>query len=245
MRPFGRRCLVTAGLALALLAPAAGAEERIEAGPPNRYLTEEVTIAQGERLMFRNNDVATHDVTAEALGPDGKPLFSTPLIERGEEAFVEGSQYLTTGTYAYRCSVHPQMKGTLRVSAEGTPVPRPAPGTAPAADDRAPRVSVRILNRRLDVAARGGLLVRLRVDEAAVVRLTAVSRLRPGGPLVPVARLTARIPAAGVRRVALRLTPAGRRAFSSRRRLAVLVRARAADASDNRTLGVTGRELRG
>ena len=57
----------------------------------NRYSNPEIEIDQGEKVIFRNNDVATHDVTAEQKGPDGKPLFASELIDRGEEAEVEGA----------------------------------------------------------------------------------------------------------------------------------------------------------
>lgn len=238
-----RIVLMVVVVAAAPWAAPAGAEQRIDAAPPNRYVSPEVTIAQGEKLSFRNGDVAGHDVTADTAGPDGKPLFSTPIIFRGEEAVVEGSQYLTTGTYAFHCSVHPQMKGTLRVSTEGKPIPRPATDAPTVADERSPRLGARILNRRAQTVARNGLNVRVSVDEAAVVRLVAQARPRAGGPIVTIARGTARLPAAGVRRATLALTTAGRRALARPRSLGVLVRARAVDAAGNRAVRLTGRTL--
>ena len=50
------------------------------------------------------------------MGPDNGPLFHTPLIGQNQEAFVEGSQYLTTGSYAFVCSIHQNMTGTLTVT---------------------------------------------------------------------------------------------------------------------------------
>ena len=88
-------------------------------------------MAQGERLTFLNGDVTTHTVTANLSGSDGRPFFDSGNVAPGAEAFVERSQFLTTGTYAFHCSIHPFMTGTLTVTAEGTPVPRPVDTTKP------------------------------------------------------------------------------------------------------------------
>ena len=165
---------------------------------------------QGERLTFRNTDVAGHDVTARDPGPDNKPLFATPIIGAGESAFVEGSQYLTPGAYPFLCSIHPQMTGTLTVTGAGTPVPRPAPGTPAVADTTRPVTSARVSSRRLRVVRRARAIVAtVKVDEAATVTLRAVSRPRVGGPLVTVARGRVKLTAAGSRRVTM--TPHRRR----------------------------------
>jgi len=148
----GRRLLVLGTLVCALAWPSAAmADKRIEAGPSNKYTTPEVTIDQGEKLTFVNNDVAGHDVTATDKGPDGKPLFNTPIVNRGESAFVEGSQYLTAGHYAFLCSVHTDMKGTIHVTGNGTPKPRPGQPGGPAAgekDTQAPTLGVRLVRGR-------------------------------------------------------------------------------------------------
>lgn len=250
-----RGAFLTVAVAACLLFPArALAEEYIDAAPSNRYATTDVEIDQGERLVFRNSDIASHDVTAEAKGPDGKPLFGTPLINRGEQAAVAGSEYLTTGTYTFFCSVHQNMKGTLRVNSAGTPKPRPGagpggpgggPGASAPADDVAPSVGVKLLSRVLRmVRSREALRVRVRVDEAARVRLRAVARPRAGGPLVTLARAPLSVPGAGVRLVDLRLTRRGVSVLRGRRRpLAIVVRARAADAAGNTGSGADGRTL--
>src|SRR5918992_1543065 len=97
---FIRASLLTGIGLLAVLVPAGGAhaDERIQAGPSIRYTTPSVTVDQGERLTFQNLDVVGHDVTATQRGPDGRALFRTPVIGGGQEAFVEGSQFLTTGS---------------------------------------------------------------------------------------------------------------------------------------------------
>ena len=241
---------------LAVSIPAAAwAEERIDASPSNRYSTPSIEIDQGEKVMFRNGDVATHDVTAEQKGPDGKPLFASPLIERGEEAEVKLADTLATGQYGFFCSVHPQMKGTIKVNGNGTPKPRDgaaAPGAGDgstpgaAADDTDPVVGVRILSSAMRATRSAGVLkVSVSVDEAAAVTLLAVARPKAGGPLVTIATGRLAMDGAGKRKVEALLTKAGRRALRGRKRLAVVVTAKAVDEAGNvgeeahgRTLGV-------
>ena len=228
----------------------AWADKQITAEPQNRYGTPEVTIDQGEKLTFRNNDVAGHDVTANDKGPDGKALFSTKIISRGESAFVEGSQYLTTGHYAYFCSVHPNMKGTVHVTANGTPQQRPGSGgsggggsTGPK-DEQAPEVGVAIVSRAMKAVRRSrALRVRISLNEGGHVRLSAVARPKVGGRLVTVATGSVHMTSAGTKRASIRLTRAGRAAIARKGRLAVVITARATDNSGNRATGQHGRTL--
>ena len=248
---------LAAGVCAATIAvPAvAWAEERIEAQPSNRYSTPSIEIDQGEKVIFRNGDVATHDVTGEQKGTDGKPLFGSQLIDRGEEAEVKGADTLATGQYSFFCSVHPQMKGTITVTGNGTPKPRPggsptAPGGGgPAApvdpsDKTAPVVGVKILSSAMRTVRSAGVLkARVSVDEAAAVTLKAVARPRAGGPLVTVATGKITFDGAGKRKVEALLTKAGRRALRGRRRLAVVVTAKAVDRAGNVAEEAHGRTL--
>jgi polyvinyl alcohol dehydrogenase (cytochrome) len=80
------------------------------------YATPVATTGVGGPLSFVNLDLAKHDVVSEAKGPDGKPLFSTPLIDLGESAEVEGLDQVKSGqSYGFFCSIHPGMRGTLVV----------------------------------------------------------------------------------------------------------------------------------
>jgi plastocyanin len=214
-------------IALALLIPAgAGADERIQAGPTIRYTTPNVTMDQGERLTFQNLDIARHDVTARTHDAAHGSLFASPIIGNGEEAFVEGSQFLTTGSYEFFCSLHPEMQGTLNVTSAGTPTPRPTPGTAPPPDTTAPTVRVKIRSASVRRVRRArDLLVEVGVAEAATLALKATARV--GGRAATIAKGSLDIPGAGVRRPKLALTRAGRRALSRRSRMAVTVTARA------------------
>ena len=85
------------------------------------------TINQGERPNFTNGGALQHNVTAQANGPDKRALFSTPTLDGGQQALVEGTQYLTAGTYTFFCTIHPtQMQATLHVTGAGTPQARPS-----------------------------------------------------------------------------------------------------------------------
>src|ERR1051325_7982301 len=98
--------LLTAG-AVALTAAPALADGEIVAAVSDHFTTPSVTIAQGEKVTFRNTDVVTHDVTSEQAGADGAPLFQSAKIGLGQTALVEGTQYLTSGRYPFLCSLHP------------------------------------------------------------------------------------------------------------------------------------------
>jgi plastocyanin len=166
----GKGAIGTGLTALLVLAPATAlADQVINAAPQNRYTTPDVTIAQGERLSFSNNDIATHDVASDATNPDGSPLFKSDPAAFGQTKFVEGSQYLRTGTYTFYCSFHSFMKGTLHVSSAGTPAPRP--------DHTAPELRIGITATKLStVRATRKLPVAVSVDETATIKLTATAK---------------------------------------------------------------------
>lgn len=86
--------------------------------------------AQGVTANFVNQDeagpVSYHNVTASQGGPDGDPLFSSEtILGGGLSTPVVGTQYLSAGSYPFVCTLHSGMNGTLEVTPEGTPVPRP------------------------------------------------------------------------------------------------------------------------
>ncbi|MFL5779772.1 MAG: plastocyanin/azurin family copper-binding protein [Thermoleophilaceae bacterium] len=233
-----RRSLAAAVAALALAAPAASADQQIAAGPGTQYLTTSVTMDQGERLTFRNLDTTGHDVTARLPGVDGKPLFKTPVIGTGSTAFVDGSQYLTTGSYDFYCSIHPFMTGTLHVTAAGKPAPRPA-----RVDTRAPGVAVEIVSSKLGtVASSGKLRISFHTDERARVGISGSARA--GGKTYKIAKLTRKVQANRPVQLGLTLTTklqeALRRASKARFTVAVSTR----DAAGNRGAGSARRTLR-
>jgi plastocyanin len=80
---------------------------------------------QGEIVPFESTG-NTHNATAHDKGPDGKALFRSATIGSGVTG-VQGTQYLSAGTYTFFCTVHPTtMQATLVVDPNGTPQARPS-----------------------------------------------------------------------------------------------------------------------
>ena len=234
-RSFAAAASIGAVLAALGFAGVARADKAIVSAPQTIYLTPEVTMDQGEPLTLYNFDTAGHDVTSVAQHPGGTPLFSTPIIGFGEAAFVVGSQYLTTGSYEFFCSIHQYMQGTLTVSAAGTPAPAPGSGPKPA-DTAAPILGLRFEGRR-----KRKLLTEVSVDEPATVALNAVARA--SGRRVTVAKGTVEFTGPGRRKPALGLTRAGRRALAKPGRLSVTLSARAVDRAGNASSARVKRRL--
>jgi plastocyanin len=233
-----RRALAAAVATLALAAPAASADEQIAAGPGTQYVTTSVTIDQGERLTFRNLDTTGHDVTARLPGVDGKPLFRTPVIGTGSTAFVDGSQYLTTGSYDFYCSIHPFMTGTLHVTAAGKPVKRPA-----RPDTRAPGVAVEIVSSKLGkVASSRKLRISFHTDEAATVGVSGSARA--GGKTYKIAKVTRKVAGNRPVQLALTLTTKLQEALKHASKARFTVSASTRDAAGNRGAGSARRTLR-
>jgi plastocyanin len=230
--------LVLAGALFA--APALG-DATITAGPaPNTYGTTDVTIDQGQAVTFQNSDQsAIHDVTSDAIGSGGKAVFESDTAEPGTTAPVRGVEFLTTGDYAFHCSVHPFMKGTLHVTANGTPKPRTPdnPGPNPA-DKVPPDATVSVLDSRISgVLFHRGVLVRLKTNEPARFKLTATSgrtRIALGTIVVKGKKRDAK----------LDLTKKGKRLLFRADSVKLRLTAKVNDAADNRASASATRILR-
>jgi plastocyanin len=235
------RSFAVAVLGLLVLVPAARADQTIYAGPPSQFYTSSVTIDQGQKVTFTNLDTIEHDVTAASKGPDGKPLFSSPLGGPGSSSDVAGTQYLTTGTYDFGCSLHSNMKGTITVTSAGTPAQRPGsgsgsgsgstaapqPASAPS-DTSKPKVAVHLVDTSLGpVRRRRALRLHVATDKPITIGLT----VRAGRTTFAAA--TTKVGAKG-KTVSLRLTPAGLRLARRGRVLRLTLIARAADDSNNK-----------
>lgn len=74
------------------------------------YDPDPVTIEEGGKVTWQNEDSAPHTATAE----DGS--FDTGTLEEGK---LKSESFKEAGTYAYICSIHPDMHGTVEVVAAG------------------------------------------------------------------------------------------------------------------------------
>lgn len=70
------------------------------------YDPDPVTIEEGGKVIWINRDSAPHTATAE----DGS--FDTGTLEEGK---LKSENFKEPGSYAYVCSIHPQMQGTVEV----------------------------------------------------------------------------------------------------------------------------------
>jgi plastocyanin len=85
----------------------------------------DLTINVGDRVTWTNSDAVAH--TATATGG----AFDTGDIGQGKSASV---RFTRAGTYAYYCTPHPSMTGTIRVRAAsggGTPTVPPTDTVVP------------------------------------------------------------------------------------------------------------------
>ena len=237
--------------ALGLAAAAAYADGTIYAAPPNQFVGGDITIAQGEKVTFTNADTVSHDVTAGTKGADGNPLFASDKIGAGQSAAVAGAEYLTTGSYAYICSIHPGMKGTITVSSAGTPAPRPGSGSgsgsppaqpspsSASADTVAPTASVKVLDsNRSAVRKRRSLQLEVKTNEAATLAITA----RAGATTV--ATGSTRLNKPGTRKVTVKLTKAGLKLVKRSRSVRIAVAVKASDAAGNASTASASGQLR-
>src|SRR4051794_13778322 len=225
--------IAAAALGLFLAVAAAWASDQtITATPPNQFAGTSVTIDQGDKVTFHNDDTVIHNVTARGQGSDGKPLFASESTSTGQSNPVKGVEYLATGDYDFICSIHPNMTGTLHVTAAGTPAQRPAPpppsgGGGGAADATAPAVTLKLLDAKLAaVRRRGALRVRVTSSEAATVKLTA----KASRTTIATAKASV---GATAKTVSVKLTTAGRRTVRRPKHLRIHVSAKAADAAGN------------
>jgi plastocyanin len=74
------------------------------------YYPDPVTIEEGGKVIWQNEDSAPHTATAD----DGS--FDTGTLEEGK---LKSETFKQAGTYTYICSIHPDMHGTVEVVAAG------------------------------------------------------------------------------------------------------------------------------
>jgi plastocyanin len=91
----------------------------------------EVTLSVGQAVTWTNSGTQSHSATA-----DNGTAFDTGLVPSGQSKTVT---FDTPGSYAYHCTPHPWMKGTITVTAAAAAAPAAPPqAAAPAAAPAAP-----------------------------------------------------------------------------------------------------------
>ena len=131
-----RRLLVlplALGLLLTLTGPAAAAVVATAPGGFTAgFIPPVVVIAKGEGIDYTNADIAPHNFVASGAYVPKKaakktkwcsgfdkgrcPLFWSPTIGLGDTTSVSGLSRVASGKqYAFICTLHPNMKGTLVV----------------------------------------------------------------------------------------------------------------------------------
>ena len=94
------------------------ANSYVVAGPGSvvtGYATPAMVVRRGSKAFFTNLDAPAHDVVAKASGTYGGKKFRSKLISTGKTTVIQGVDQLKAGTYAFYCSLHPNMKGSLIV----------------------------------------------------------------------------------------------------------------------------------
>jgi plastocyanin len=115
-------------LILGLLAPglAVAADPGVtitESGDAYHFTPQSITVTVGQTVRWSNSTDAPHTVTSTGSGPLG-----SPIINQGGSFQVSFS---SAGTFAYHCSIHTYMRGTIRVVAANQPPPNRPPGATP------------------------------------------------------------------------------------------------------------------
>lgn len=71
---------------------------------------ETIKVKRGTTIKWVNQDKAHHDITPTSGADDFK---ASELLNEGESY---SATFNTVGTYTYKCSPHPYMKGTIEVT---------------------------------------------------------------------------------------------------------------------------------
>jgi spore coat protein A len=114
MRTFS---VVAAAVAVALAPamPAHAATPRFVVAVATTFVPGDQTITAGDPLTLVNAEPSPHDITSTDLGSDGFPLFLSETLYQPGTTPVRGVEALEPGAYAYYCSVHLEMRGSIVV----------------------------------------------------------------------------------------------------------------------------------
>jgi amicyanin len=72
-----------------------------------------ITVKKGTTVTWTNQDDMEHNVVSDSNAPAGGPPQTADLLSKGE---VFSFTYNTVGTFAYHCTPHPFMQGTVEVT---------------------------------------------------------------------------------------------------------------------------------
>jgi len=187
-----------------------------------------VALAAGEAMTIRNpSKIVPHGV-AWTSGPEKPSCSGVPVDSSGTD-WSGTCTFAQAGTYAFVCTVHPEMRATVTVSArETTPAPQPvSPTPAPGTPAEQPPAGNPLQALRL-ARVQHGPVVRGSLELAAAAsggRLTLELRARRrslgarSGGTVLVGRLVRSQLKPGPQRFAIGLRTSARRALRERHRL--------------------------
>ena len=101
--------------AMLISAPAAPAQDEMTVSIQDFFFDpDQLTVAPGTTVTWVNEGEAPHTVTST----DGKELDSATLQPGDTYSFTFKDDYAGE-TYAYQCTIHPQMKASVKVSGGG------------------------------------------------------------------------------------------------------------------------------
>jgi plastocyanin len=153
---------VIAASAWAVFQPIGAADNTFTGGSGG--LAPTFMMDQGDRPTLTNGGGNPHNATARQNGPDGRAFFRTPDLSGGQQATLDGTQYLTAGSYPFFCTIHPtEMQATLVVTGNGTPQARPS-------------ASLKVRTKTISKALKKGLLVAVNAS-ASVAGAELVAKL--------------------------------------------------------------------
>lgn len=96
-------------LSLLGLAALASAADKTITQKGKEFSPGTITISEGDRVTFRNNDTRAHNILIKGPGMD----FNSGLQTVGKDVEVT---FDDTGEYAVGCAIHPRMKATVTVT---------------------------------------------------------------------------------------------------------------------------------
>ena len=98
----------------AAVVPAIAANQTVSATSTNSWSPSTVTVNAGESVRFSNSNDGTHDLRFNAESKAVTPLSTSWTYDR---------TFPSAGTFAFYCTIHARMTGTVVVKAGTTPTP--------------------------------------------------------------------------------------------------------------------------